>query len=136
MSLLELGRRRWRRLLSMRVLHSRLRYEMAQRVVAEKVSVSNVSYALINVHYIHVDMRYLNIDSLTLPWLREAIYVIFIIFLFNLSKCTWARTMFQPYGVIGPQLKDIIQEFQCMARLLPKLCLPAARLLPKALVGI
>ncbi|KAF4609634.1 hypothetical protein D9613_011927 [Agrocybe pediades] len=51
-------------------------YEMAQRVVAKNASASNVSYSLTTKRYVHVDMRYLSIDSLTLPRLREAIYVI------------------------------------------------------------
>ncbi|KAF4609765.1 hypothetical protein D9613_011917 [Agrocybe pediades] len=51
-------------------------YEMAQRVVAKSASASNVSYSLTTKRYVHVDMRYLNIDSLTLPRLWEAIYAI------------------------------------------------------------
>ncbi|KAF9540784.1 tetrahydrobiopterin biosynthesis enzymes-like protein [Agrocybe pediades] len=41
-------------------------YNMVQHVFAENASVRSVSYALPNKHYIPVDMRYLNIDNLTL----------------------------------------------------------------------
>ncbi|KAF4609638.1 hypothetical protein D9613_011949 [Agrocybe pediades] len=71
-------------------------YNMVQHVFAENASVRSVSYALPNKHYIPVDMCYLNIDNLTLPWLRGSNMCHFYnanrIFHFNLSKCAWAGT--------------------------------------------
>ncbi|KAF4609679.1 hypothetical protein D9613_011905 [Agrocybe pediades] len=71
-------------------------YNMVQHVFAENASVRSVSYALPNKHYIPVDMRYLNVDNLTLPWLRGSNMCHFYnanrLFHFNLSKCAWAGT--------------------------------------------
>ncbi|KAF4614201.1 hypothetical protein D9613_008210 [Agrocybe pediades] len=108
-------------------------YNMVQHVFAENASVRSVSYALPNKHYIPVDMRYLNVDNLTLPWLRGS----------NMCHFYNANRLFHFISPSAHGQEPTLQwyrshqrnhqEFKHRERLLPQVVSTVARLLPRLL---